>query len=355
MPSKDKWQVDWQVEIAGQDLTAAWRPVLQSITVTDRDGEASDSCSLELDDSAGQIRLPAKRSPVLVRINGARVFAGFVETVQSSGSRSAGRVLRVQAKGFDTGGKAKEPQRFHLDDADLGGFLGKLAERSGLSIKVDPQLAAIAQDYWAADGDSLISAGQRLARKYGATFKIRGDQAVFAAQGAQALGVTEAIYGDNLIDWSITPRQPRRQFAGGRAHWFDRASAAFKIKDLEFGNGVEIPALNVLRPTLADEAEADAVLDARGRENDREGGTGTVKLDLALSAVVEGVCRISGARTGVDGEYVISSITHTASRTGASVTSLELKQPGAGAGKDGRKAGSAAQPSFALPAHDTLG
>lgn len=353
MASEDKWQVDWSVTIGGQDLTSAWRPVLQSISVTDQAGEASDSCSLELDDSAGQIRLPSKRSPVQVRINGAKVFGGFVETVQSSASRSAGRVLRVQAKGFDTGGKAKEPQRFHMDDTDLGGFLGQLAERSGLSVKVDPQLAAIAQDYWAADGDSLISAGQRLARKYGATFKIRGDQAVFAAQGAQALGVTEAVYGQNLKEWSITPREPRRQFAGGRAQWFDRASAAFKSKDLDFG-ALDIPALNVLRSTFTDEGEADAVLDARGRENDREGGAGSVKLLLTLSAVVEGICRVSGARAGVDGDYVISSINHTASRSGGSATALELKQPGAGAGKDGRKVGSAAQ-EFALPTHETLG
>lgn len=351
----DNWRVDWQVLIDGKDLSSAWRSVLQSISVTDKDGEASDTCEMELDDSDGQIRIPSKRSPVTVRINGVQVFGGHVEKVESSGSRSAGRTLKVSAKGFDTGSKAKEPQNFHLDESDLGGFLGEMADRAGYSIKVDPALAGIAQDYWAADGESLISAGQRLARKYGATFKIRGDQAVFAKKGAQSLGTIEARFGEggNLLDWSITPREPRRQFAGGQARWFDRRSASVKTKDLGFGID-DVPAVNVLRPAFADEAEAEAVLEAREREGEREGGGGSVKLNLALGAAVEGRCQILGTRPGVDGVYVITSITHSTSRSGGAVTSLQLKEPGQGAGKDSRKAGQSTA-KFALPSHQTLG
>ncbi|MCR6672214.1 phage late control D family protein [Devosia ginsengisoli] len=351
------WTVKWGVILDGQDLTTAWAPTLIDISVTDKAGEASDSCSLTIDDTDGKVRMPAKRMPLVVMLEGARVFRGFVEKVESSGSRGAGRLLKVQAKGFDTGGKAKEPQAFHLDDTDLDGYLTRLAQGAGIGITVDPDLGALQQDYWSADGESFIAIGERLARKFGGTFKIRGDQAIFAKRGGGlspgglALGVTEAVFGENLIDWSITPKDPRRKFSAGKARWFDRPSASFKESDLDFGNA-DLDALHLVRTLSADESEADAVLDARKRDGEREGGSGSVKLDLAVGAVVEGQCRIAGARPGIDGTYLIETVKHSASRSGGATTALDLKQPGGGAGKDSRKAG---EPAFALPSHETLG
>lgn len=354
------WKVKWSVILDGRDLTQAWAPTLIDISVTDKAGEASDSCDLTIDDTGGQIRLPEKRMPITVSLESARVFSGFVEKVESAGSRGDGRKLNVKAKGFDTGGKAKEPQTFHLDDTDLGSYLTKLAENSGIGITVDPALAKLQQDYWAADSESLIALGEQLARKFGGTFKIRGDQAIFAMRGSlqapagMALGVTDAVYGNNLISWSITPKDPRRKFSTGRARWFDRAGASFKETDLDFGNA-DIEALHLVRSIAADEGEAQAVLDARKREGEWEGGTGSVQLDLAVGAVVEGQCRIAGARPGVDGLYVIETVKHSASRSGGATTSLDLKQPGEGTGSDTRQAGEPAAASFALPRHETLG
>jgi uncharacterized protein len=354
------WKVKWGVSLAGQDLTKAWAPTLIDISITDKAGEASDTCDLTIDDSDGKVRMPSKRMPLVVTLEGARVFRGFVEKVDSSGSRGAGRVLKVKAKGFDTGGKAKEPQAFHLDDTDLGSYLGKLAEGAGISITVDPDLGGLQQDYWAADGESFIAIGERLSRKFGGTFKIRGDQAIFAKRGSGqspgglTLGVTEAVYGQNLISWSITPKDPRRKFSSGRARWFDRPSASFKERNLDFGNS-DLDALHLVRTLSADEGEASAVLDARKRDGEREGGTGSVQLDLAVGAVVEGWCRIVGARPGIDGVYLIETVKHSANRNGGATTALDLKQPGGGAGSDTRQAGQPAATGFALPTHETPG
>lgn len=355
-----KWKVKWGVVIDGQDLTNAWAPTLIDISVTDKAGEASDSCDLTVDDTGGQIRIPSERMPIQVILDGARVFSGFVEKPQWSISRSAGRLLKIKAKGLDTGGKAKEPQAFHLDDTDLAGYLTKLAEGAGINIRVDPDLGALQQDYWAADGESFIAVGERLARKFGGTFKIRGDQAIFAKRGeglspmGQAMGTIDAIVGKNVISADITPKDPRRQFSAGRARWFDRASASFKESDLDFGNH-DLDALHLVRNLSADKGEADAVLDARKRDGKREGGTGSVQLDLTVGAVVGGKCRIVRARPGIDGTYLIETVKHSASRTGGATTSLDLKQPGDGAGKDARKAGDPATAGFALPTHETLG
>lgn len=352
------WRVDWKVLINGRDLTSAWAPVLIDIEVSDQDGTASDSCSLTIDDTGGQIRLPLKGERLVVYLQGGKVFEGFIEQPQSSGSRGGGRVLKIKAKGFDSAGKAKEPQNFHMDDASLEGFLGKAAERAGLKLTVDPAFAAIVRPYWSAEGESILALGDRLARKLGGTFKIRGDRAVLAkrgdgkAPGGASLPSVIGIVGENVISWDITPRDPRRTFKAGAAKWFDRASAEFKTASLDFGtDGVE--AINIARTTMADGDEAEETNDARKREGEREDGGGSVELDLTIEAVPEGTFALSGARPGVDGSYRISSVKHKASRGGGATTSLELKQPGGGAGKDKRKAGAA--DSFALPTHETLG
>lgn len=351
------WQVKWQVMLAGQDLTAAWASVLIDISINDKAGEASDTCDLTLDDKAGQLRMPSKRAPLAVYLEGVKVFGGFVEKTSSSSSRSSGRLLKVKAKGFDTGGKAKQPQHFHLDDVDLGGYMGKLADQAGLTIAIDPAFAAIKQNYWAADGESLIAIGERMARKLGGTFKIRGDQAILAKRGTGLApnGATMpsivAEVGVNLEDWDITPKDPRGQFAGGQARWFDRPSASFKATELDFDNA-DFEATNVLRSLSADGDEADSVLDARKRDGERDAGSGSVSLDLTVGAMVEGTCLVKGTRPGIDGSYVIDGVKHSASRSGGSKTKLDLKQPGGGAGKDGRKKGSQ---SFSLPKSETLG
>lgn len=355
------WSVDWSVNIDGQDLTSAWANVLTSISITDKAGSASDSCDLTIDDTGGQARLPSKRAPLLVTINGISAFRGFVEKVQSSGDRSGGRVLKVQGKGYDTGGKAKEPQAFHMDDTDLGAFLRSLADKAGFTIEVDPAFASIKRDYWAANGESLLAMGEALAGQLGGTFKLRGDKAVLAkrgsglAPGGRSMGAVEADFGPggNGVRWSITPKAPRAQFGQGKAQWFDRAAASFKTKLLDFGTEA-MPAVNLVRSIRADESEADAVLDGRKRDGEHDGGRGSVDLDLTLSAVVEGKCLVRNARPGIDGGYVIDTVKHSADRGGGSRTALDLKQPGDGAGKDTRKAGSASE-GFALPKHETMG
>lgn len=337
------WIVDWKVAIDGRDLTAKWRPVLMSISVSDKAGAVSDSCNLDVDDAGGQLRLPRGGESLTVWLEGAKVFEGVIDQPKSSGSRGSGRKLSINAKGFDTAGRAKEAQAFHLDDGTLEGFLGKAAANAGFSLSIDPELGAIVRDYWSAEHESFLALGQRLAHQHEATFKLRGTKAVFARRGeglapnGAALPLVRGVYGDNLISWDIVPRDPRRAFSGGQAHWFDRQAAAFKTQNLTFtadGGDAE----NIVRAPVADSAEAGHTLDGRKRQTRRQAGTGSVTLDIAVEARAEGTFELSGARPGVDGTYRIDSVAHKADRGGGSTTSLSLRQPAGGAGTDSRTA-----------------
>ncbi len=52
------WKTQWTVLIDGQDVSSKMANYLEQITVTDKAGASSDSCSLTLDDAGGQIKLP---------------------------------------------------------------------------------------------------------------------------------------------------------------------------------------------------------------------------------------------------------------------------------------------------------
>lgn len=334
------WKVDWQVRINGRDLSSRMAPLLIDIEVTDQEGTASDSCSLSFDDTGGQIKLPPKGSLVEVSLNGVIAFRGPSDAPRSTGTRGGGTILRVGAKGFDTRGPAKSQQLFHKDDATLKDFLGEAAQNAGFSLKIDEQLGAIARDYWISDGESFLGLGQRLARELNATFKLRGQEAVFVPRGASVLAAVEAKVGvgGNVISWDIEPFAGRGVYKSAKVRWFDREKARFEEKEVQFDE-VDGEASRDVRTLAADEDQAEGIAKGRKSEAERDAGSGTIQLDLVAHARAEAPLNLTGCRPGVDGTYRITSVTHRASRTGGATTQCQVKQPGGGAGKDDRKSG----------------
>lgn len=339
------WKVDWRVAVDGSDVSAAMRPYLIDIEITDKDGAASDTCSLTFDDSDGRALLPKDGAKMRVWLQGALKFAGTVDSVRSSGTRGGGRLLKVNAKGFDSRGKVKEPQSFHKDDASLEDFFGQAAKQAGLAgVIVGGQIGSVMRDYWSADSESFLQIGQRLAHEFNATFKVRetdaGDMAVLQPRDQTPLAAVRGIVGANVISWDIAPFTGRRTSKKGKVKYFDRKEAAFKIEEVEFDLDRDLPdATNAIRATAADRAQARGIGEARKSEAQREGGEGTVEMGLTVEAQAEAPFVLSGARPGVDGTYRIVSVRHKASRSGGSTTSVEIKQPQGGAGKDKRKPG----------------
>ncbi len=336
----DNWNVKWSVLINGKDLSSRMRPFLTDIEVRDVQGEASDHCSLRFDDKGGVIKLPPKGSLVDVNLNGVNVFRGRVDSVRSSGTRGGGRLLSVDAKSFDTRGGAKSEQLFHKDDATLEEFLGHAAAKAGFSLKVDPQLASIFRDYWLADDESFMMLGHRLAREFGATFKIRDNVAALVPRGADlGLMPVEAVIGrgGNVINWDIEPFVGWPAAKSVKARWFDRKAARFEEKEVSLDMGEEATAERTINTLASDSGGAESLANARKVDAEQDVGGGSVELDLTPHARAEAPLTLSGARAGVDGTYRITSVTHKANRSSGSTTRCEIKRPTNGAGTDGRK------------------
>lgn len=334
LKAEPAWSVDWDVRIGGQSVSNDFRRRLIDISVSDRPGLASDSCSLTLDDADGDIDLNIEGVEIEVNLNKTTVFEGFVDRPRSTGSRGGGRLVPITARGHDDRGKAKQALAFHLDDAPLGDFLGKAAKRAGYELVIDPELAGKMRDYWSVEYESFMDLGQRLAREVNGTFKLRKNKAVLVKRGTSMLNTIYGTYapnaGGNVINWDLSPFSGRPAFARAEARWFDRKTAKFETKEIDINlGGAETDAVNRVRVPMGDGDQADMRIDGRKGQSKRDRGGGRVLMDLTPEAQVEGVIVLSGLQPCVDGRWRIAGLDHKANRSGGATTPLELKEPGA--------------------------
>ncbi|MEP2706524.1 MAG: hypothetical protein ABJQ71_05980 [Roseibium sp.] len=143
--------------------------------------------------------------------------------------------------------------------------------------------------------------------------------------------------GGNLISWDIEPISTRQTFREIAVRYHDRKSGQIKTHKKATGKaGERAKAVNLVRSVARDEGHAKDIAEGRVTDIERNGGEGTVTLDLMPDAQAEALFSLSGTRSGVDGTYRIDSVTHTASRGSGAITRLSLKQPQDGAGEDKR-------------------
>lgn len=335
----------YQVNVAGQNISARLRPLLQSMRISDKEGGHEDTCEIVLDDTGGQIRLPRDGDPITIALGWeggivAPVFSGTIDDVRSSGSRGGGRELRISGKGVDTTGRAKEGQQLGIDNASAEEALNKAGKIAGISVRVDPAFASIKRDWWGLNDESFIHFGERVARELGGIFKIQGDQAILAKKGAGSvtgapLGIVRAIVGDNLINWDLAPFLGRPRHKQVRARYFDPKKAKWESVVAEVQDeGVSATLAD--RYSRTDKSEAEGSTENGARDSESEKGGGSVQIDGTVMAKPGGTCLVMGARPGVDGPYRITTVNHDVNRSGGWVTGLDLKQPQGSVGSDSR-------------------
>lgn len=338
--------VEWAVFVNGLDVSARMNRYIESIEATGNSGGKADSARLVFDDTDGRVMLPPKGAPVEIQIEGRQVFKGYTDAPECIISRGGGQTLEVACSGFDKTGKAKQAINLHKDDCTLKEFLEEAAQKAGIKgIKVDDELGKIKRPYWSARGRNFLHLGQALAEEFGATFKLRADQAVFAKRGEGTVpggGSTPTITatrGLNLIEARIRPFEGRPRYAKARVRRYDRKKAKHITEDIEIGNapgGGDV--VDILGEGRPDEGSAKDAAKGRKTESEREGGSGSITILIEVDAEPEGTCILSGFRPGADGSYRIETRTHRVTRDGAE-TSLTVKQPQGDAGTDSRGSG----------------
>lgn len=338
----------FMINVGGVNVTNRFNQYLEQLVVSDKAGTSSDTASITLDDSDGQIAMPSIGDSINILLGWedggvSMVFDGTVDSVRSAGTHGGGMTMMITAKGFDPKGKAKEPLEFHKDDASLEDFMNEAAGKAGLSFQAHGNLSSIKRPYWAATTESFISLGQRIAREVGGQFKIAGNKAIMYDRNSgqsvsgMSMASVSAIRGQNLLQWDISPAYARPRFSQARARYYDPKKAKWLQKMIEIPQqGPDSEAIHTHRQTRADEDEAGGSAKDNQKSSESERGDGSVTIIGNPAAKPEGTCIVVGARPGIDGSYKIDGVEHSLSRGQGYQTKLELKRPEGSVGTDSR-------------------
>jgi len=336
-----------KVVIAGNDVTSRFRPRLLSISISKASKRSAHTCEMTLADVDGGLLLPSDGDEVQVSLGqsgfaAGLAFTGAVNNVESSGGRG-GRRLSINAASSDQKSKVKQPVLRHKDKGKFQDTAKEWGKKAGLDVTVIGELADVERDYWSMQHESFQQWGQRIAEELGATFQIVGKRAAFAprndgksASGKPLTPITAAWgSGGNLLQWKISSADSRPQFKEVKARYFDRKTGQWKQSSAEIESSGSEALLNIQIP-YADEKSAKAKASSSARESKRSKGGGSITIIGNASAEPEATCTVSGARPGIDGEYIIDQVEHSVSRSDGWETKLTLKLPSGSAGKDSR-------------------
>lgn len=352
-----------KITVDGKLVSGVFMERLQSCRITDAEGVASDSVSIELNDFP-PASIPRKGAII-------RVWMGYsANSLAFMGSYTADEVevsmlpysMKITGKGADLRMKSKGAKERHWDNKTLGDIIEQIAGENGLSAKVDSALASFKIPWIAQEAESDIHLIERLAQRHNALFSIKDGKLVFAEKGAGknagGVGLSAVVATpDNIVVGSARVQfSDRGEYKKVKARYYDRDAAENKVVEEESSDegGTDY----IIGDPFTDEAEAKAAAKATAKELKREAITASVTL-LGDPNVRGGApFSFSGVREGVDGiPLIIENAVHDFSKSGYTVA-ITAKLQGQGKSKSGSKPtkrGASSEPSSLLPAHPTLG
>lgn len=341
------------VTIDGRDMTSILDPLLLELKVQRSAGQAADNLDMTLADPDGRVALPNKRSTVHVSVSGTTIFDGFVTDVTCDINKNEGRTIKLSASSVDEGSKAKQRSLRHKDNAKFAEVASEFGQKAGITVKTAGTIGDEQRDYWIQQNESFISWGQRMAREMGATFKVQGTKAIFVArnEGISASGKPltsiSAAWGTNLLSASIKVVTTKPKYSKVRVSYFDKEQGKRVDVDADV-DGSDVDAILRQHLSTATESHARSRAEALKKESMRQSGQGSIEIVGNELAEPEANINVSGMRAGVDGTYRIHDISHRLTKRGGFVTSIQVRQPQDGAGKDKRLSSSKTSSSSSI-------
>lgn len=338
------------VSLNGINVSSTFNRYLIALKITDNDGSEADSCEITLDDTNGQLAMPDEKASIIAGVGWQdtgpiHVFEGTIDEPISDGSRSHGRLLILNATSYDPGSTVKSTQNKHMDQGTFEQAAQNFSQSTGLTVKMDQSIGSINRNYWSMGNESFTQWGERMARIFGATFKIQGTTAAFGKRNSgnstsgQALATIEcdcdAVSG-NVIHWHITPLYNQTQFQNFTTGWFDPKAAEWNYVAPQAGasvapGGLSSDATATLNNRFKSPDQQHAQLQSASNqaEAQRSIGGGSIRIIGEPAAIHGCTANVTGCRPQIDGQYYISKSIHTLTRGqgGGYVTDLELTFP----------------------------
>ncbi len=291
-----------------------------SVSVTDKEGFASDTCSIKLNNhpAASIPKRGVKMRIWLGYAGGAMSFMGtfVVDGVEVSLFE---HTMTISGKGADFREKMKENKERHWDNATIADIISEIAGDHGLSAKVDGAIGAFTYEWFGQQDESDMHVLKRLEERHGALFSVKDGNLVFAARGAGTNADGTAlpqitVTPDNLVEGS------------GSIRYSDRTSykkVTAYHQDVEKGERVELDwespddaqAIYKIGEPFASDKEASAAAASKGKELKRQEISFSAKILGDPTARAGCPLTFSGMEAGIDGiAFIVETATHTYSK-----------------------------------------
>lgn len=224
----------YQVLVDGKDISAAIRPRLGSMAITDNRGFTADTIEITLDDSDGQLQMPRRGATLRALIGwqgGALVDKGTyqIDEVEHSGSPD---VLTIRGKSADLRGGMNKLRERSWHQTTVNSIVEQLATPYQLTPCVGDSLKGQQIDHIDQTNESDLAFLTRLAVQCDAIATVKSGRLMFikAGQGTTASGmplrtITITRQDGDQHRFSVADRDA---YTGVTAYWQDNKAAEKK-------------------------------------------------------------------------------------------------------------------------------
>ena len=303
----------FQVLANGSDITETLGLLLVSISVSDKTGYESDTCEIILiDDPVQPINMPPKGAVLDVSMgyDGDLVNMGIfiADEIELEGPPErltirARATIQTESKDGKTSIMSQK-SRSWAKETTIHTVVSKIANEHGLSAKVTDSLKAIKLPHFDQSDESDINFLIRIAKRYDAICKAAGGKLLFIKRGETNLPPV-TIKRTDLTSWRMI--MASKDNAGTViTYWNERKNA--KRHEVKVGSGEPV---RRLKHSYKDEKSAQAA--AQSALDEAKRNEQTLSLSLPGNPVfsAEMPLQVTGIRDGVDGNWIIDSVTHS--------------------------------------------
>lgn len=333
-----------EITVDGTPVAGTFYERLLSISVTDKEGYASDIFQMELNDGPPEfLAIPRKGAIVDIRIGygTARSLGLFV--VDKVEPKFLPYSMSISGKALDMrSGKMKEQQERHWDKKKVKDIVSEIAAESGLAASVDSAVGEHEYEWFGQLDESNVHVLQRLADRHNALFKVRDGRLVFSKRGSG-----NAASGTFLGSVVVTPDvvvQGTGSFEANDRTKYKKVVAYYQDKDkaerteIEADSDADGDSIFRIPTPFADLAEADKAAQAKAKDLKRGEGAANVTV-IGDTAIVAGAPLLfQDVRPGLDGvPYIIDTAVHTYGKKEGYRTRISGKLYDGSSGGSGRK------------------
>lgn len=315
----------FRVVANGSDISNVIEELFEYISVTDQTGIESDTCEIGIiDDPVTPIAIPPRGAEL-------EIFMGYDDTFVSMGKYVVDEIElegppekmvirgRAAAQTASKSGQVSmqtQKIRTWAKDTTIEAAVRKIAKEHNLDFMVSDSLKSVKLPQISQSDESDLSFLFRLAKRYDAICKPAGAKLLFVKRGEIQLDVL-SLTRYQLSKWSMV-RSSRDSTGTVIAYWHEKAKA--KKHEVKLGDGEPVRRLRHAYPDSASaKAAAQAALDKSKRDEDKL--SITLPGDPYISA--ESPVTISEIRDGINGDWIVDSVTHKIDKSVGFNTSFE--------------------------------